>query len=99
MGIDSSIIDLCLAIFDWANFRRTKGAIKLHLILDHDGYLPSFAVITEGKVADVKIAKQLKFDPGTIIVYDRAYIDYELFGRWSVRLDPRRLKVYILLPE
>jgi hypothetical protein len=48
MGIDSSIIDLCLAIFDWAHFRRTKGAIKLHLTLDHDGYLPSFAVITEG---------------------------------------------------
>ncbi|MCL6543543.1 MAG: IS4 family transposase [Roseiflexus sp.] len=85
MGIDSSIIDLCLAIFDWAHFRRTKGAIKLHLILDHDGYLPSFAVITEGKVADVKIAKQLKFDPGTIIVYDRAYIDYELFGRWTAQ--------------
>lgn len=85
MGIDSSVIDLCLAIFDWAHFRRTKGAIKLHLILDHDGYLPSFAVITEGKVADVKIAKQLKFDPGTILVYDRAYIDYELFGRWTAQ--------------
>jgi len=73
MGIDSSIIDLYLVIFDWAHFRRTKGAIKLHLILDHvgttrsrDGYPPSFPVITEGKVADVKIAKQLKFDPGTI---------------------------------
>lgn len=85
LGIDSSVIDLCLAIFDWAHFRRTKGAIKLHLILDQDGYLPSFAVITEGKVADVKIAKQLKFDPGTILVYDRAYNDYELFGRWTAQ--------------
>ncbi len=85
LGIDSSVIDLCLSIFDWAHFRRTKGAIKLHLILDHDGYLPFFAVITEGKVADIKIAKQLKFDPGTILVYDRAYNDYELFGRWTAQ--------------
>lgn len=60
-------------LYGWAKFRRTKGAIKLHLILDHDGYLPSFAVITEGKVSDVKVAHTLKFDPGTIVVYDRVY--------------------------
>ena len=50
------MIDLCVSVFDWAKFRRTKGAIKLHLLLDHDGYLPCFGVITEGKVHDVKVA-------------------------------------------
>ncbi len=85
IGMDSSIIDLCLEMFDWAHFRRTKGAIKLHLLLDHDGYLPSFAVITEGRVSDVKVAHQFQFDPGTIVVDDRAYNDYELFGRWTAR--------------
>jgi uncharacterized protein DUF4372 len=49
MSLDGSIIDLSVSMFDWAKFRRTKGAIKLHLLLDHDGYLPSFAVVTEGK--------------------------------------------------
>lgn len=85
IGMDSSVIDLCLEMFDWAHFRRTKGAIKLHLLLDHDGYLPCFAVITEGRVSDVKVARQFQFDPGTIVVDDRAYNDYELFGRWTAR--------------
>jgi hypothetical protein len=83
VSMDSSVIDLCLSLYDWAKFRRTKGAIKLHLILDHDGYLPSFAVITEGKVSDVKVAHTLKFDPGTVVVYDRGYNDYLLFGNWT----------------
>jgi hypothetical protein len=83
VSLDSSVIDLCLALYDWAKFRRTKGAIKLHMILDHDGYLPSFAVITEGKVSDIKVAHTLKFDPGTIVVYDRGYNDYLLFGKWT----------------
>ncbi|CAG0940081.1 hypothetical protein BROC_00894 [Candidatus Brocadiaceae bacterium] len=77
----SSTIDLSLSLFDWAKFRRTKGAVKLHLILDHDGYLPSFAVITEGNVSDVKVAHQLHFDPGTIVMDDRGYNDYSLFGK------------------
>ncbi len=83
LTLDSTIIDLCLSLFDWAHFRRTKGAIKLHLILDHDGYLPSYAYITEGNIADVKIAQGLQFDPGTVIVDDRAYNDYRLFGQWT----------------
>ena len=81
VGLDSTTIDLCLAMFNWAHFRRTKGAIKLHLLLDHEGYLPSFAVITEGKVADVKVVSQFHFAPGTIVVDDRGYNDYALFGR------------------
>jgi len=85
ISMDSSIIDLCLEMFDWAHFRRTKGAIKLHLLLDHDGYLPSFAVITEGNVSDVKVAQQFRFDPGIIVIDDRGYNDYKLFGRWTVQ--------------
>jgi hypothetical protein len=85
VSLDSSVIDLCVTLFDWAKFRRTKGAIKLHLLLDHDGYLPSFAVITEGKVSDVKVAHTLRLDPGTIVVYDRGYNDYSLFGQWTSR--------------
>jgi hypothetical protein len=85
MSMDSTIVDLCLSMFDWARFRRTKGAIKLHLLLDHDGYLPSFAIITEGKVTDVHVARQFKFDSDTIVVDDRGYNDYELFGLWTAQ--------------
>ena len=85
VGLDSTIIDLSVTLFDWAKFRRTKGAIKLHLLLDHDGYLPSYAVITEGKVSDVKVVPQFHFAPGTIVVDDRAYNDYALFGRWTAQ--------------
>jgi hypothetical protein len=83
VSLDASTIDLCLSVFDWAKFRRTKGAVKLHLLLDHDGYLPCFAVITEGKVHDVRIAKTLVFPAGTVVVYDRGYNDYRLFGEWT----------------
>jgi len=79
MSLDGSIIDLSVSMFDWAKFRRTKGAIKLHLLLDHDGYLPSFAVLTEGKTSEIKVARTLRFTPGTILAIDRGYIDYEWF--------------------
>jgi hypothetical protein len=85
ISMDSTTVDLCLKIFDWAKFRRTKGAIKLHLLLDHDGYLPSFALVTEGNVSDVKVARLFHFDPGTIVVDDRGYNDYALFGRWTTQ--------------
>ena len=83
VSLDSTVIDLCLSAFDWARFRRTKGAVKLHLVLDHDGYLPCFGVITEGGVHDVKVAQQLNFAPGTVVVDDRGYNDYRLFARWT----------------
>jgi len=83
VSLDASTIDLCLSVFDWAKFRRTKGAVKLHLLLDHDGYLPCYAVITDGKVHDVKVAQTLVFPAGTVVVYDRGYNDYRLFGEWS----------------
>jgi len=83
LTLDSTIIDLCLSVFNWAHFRRTKGAIKLHLLLDHDGYLPTYAWITEGNVSDVKIAQGFEFNAGTVVVDDRAYNDYGLFGKWT----------------
>ena len=83
LSLDSSVISLCLALFPWAQFRRTKGAVKLHLLLDHDGYLPSFACISEGKKHDVHIARLLSLAPGSIIAMDRGYNDYRLFANWS----------------
>jgi len=81
VSLDSTVIDLCATLFDWAKFRRTKGAVKLHCLLDHDGYLPSVVVVTEGKRHDVRVARTLRWDPGTIVVMDRAYVDYAWFGR------------------
>ena len=81
VSLDSTVIDLCATLFDWAKFRRTKGAVKLHLLLDHDGYLPSVVVITEGRRHDVRVARTLRFDPGTIVVMDRGYVDYAWFGQ------------------
>ena len=83
VSLDSTVIDLCLSMYDWAKFRRTKGAVKLHLVLDHDGYLPCFGLVTDGKVADVKAAWQIAFAPGTIVVDDRGYNDYRLFAEWT----------------
>ncbi len=76
VSMDSSSIDLCASLFDWARFKRTKGAVKLHLLLDHDGYLPAFACITDGKASDIGVARQFQFAPGTVVVMDRAYVDY-----------------------
>ena len=84
LSLDASVIDLCLSLFDWAKYRQTKGAVKLHLLLDHDGYLPIFAQITDGSVHEVKIAQKLGFPPGSIVVVDRGYTDFGLFGRWTV---------------
>lgn len=83
VSMDSTVIDLCLSMYDWAKFRRTKGAVKLHLVLDHDGYLPCFGLITDGKVSDVKAAWQIDFAPDTIVVDDRGYNDYRLFANWT----------------
>jgi IS5 family transposase len=81
LSLDATVIDLCAAVFDWAQFRTTKGAIKLHLLLDHDGYLPSYAVITEGKVHEIQVARKLKLQRGTMLVFDRGYSDYDWFQR------------------
>lgn len=82
-SIDSTTIDLCLAVFDWAHFRRAKGAVKMHTLLDHQGYLPCWAVITDGKAGDIVAARALNLQAGSIVVMDRAYIDYSLFSSWK----------------
>jgi Domain of unknown function (DUF4372)/Transposase DDE domain len=82
LSLDSTIIELCVTMFDWARFQKTKGAVKLHLLLDHDGYLPTYALITDGKTADLTVAQQLALPKGSVVVMDRGYIDYEMFERW-----------------
>jgi len=82
-SLDASIIDLCITMFDWAKFRRTKGAIKLHLLLDHDGYLPVFLNISDGKMHEVNIAKTLKLPPDSILAIDMGYTDYKQYNNWT----------------
>jgi hypothetical protein len=82
-SLDATVIELCAGLFDWAKFRQTKGAVKLHLLLDHDGYLPVFAHITTGKVHEIKVAQAMTFPPGSIVAIDKGYIDYDLFWRWT----------------
>lgn len=82
-SLDATLIELCVSLFDWAKYRTTKGAVKLHLLLDHDGYLPVFAHVTEGRVHEVNIAKSLQFPAGSIVVMDRGYVDYEMFSIWA----------------
>jgi len=76
-AFDSSTIDLCLSLFPWARFRKRKGAIKLHTLLDLRGNIPSFISITDGKVHDVNVLDQLIPEPGSIYIMDRAYLDFE----------------------
>lgn len=82
-SLDASLIELCVTLFDWAGYRQTKGAVKLHLLLDHEGYLPVFACITEGKVHEVKIARNLTFPKGSILAIDMGYTDYKQFSMWT----------------
>ncbi len=81
--LDSTVIDLCLEVFDWAHFRKKKGAIKLHTVLDFDGCLPVFVDMTNGKVHDVKAAQDIEFPTASIVVADRGYVDF----KWMSQLD------------
>jgi len=83
VSIDSSVITLCLSLFPWAEYTRTKGGVKLHLMLDHDGYWPTYAHLTEAKCHDVHFARTLALPKGSVVVMDRGYVDYELWGRWT----------------
>lgn len=82
-SFDASLIDLCLTLFDWATYRKTKGAVKLHLLLDHEGRLPVFVNITEGNVHELNIARKHSFAPGSIVAIDRGYTDYGMFASWT----------------
>lgn len=83
LSLDSTTISLCLSLFPWAKFRQTKGAVKLHLLLDHDGYLPTYAYISNGKKQDVTVARKISFPIGSIVTMDRGYNDYKLFASWT----------------
>lgn len=78
---DATLIPLCLSVFPWAKYRKRKGAMKLHMLLDHNGYLPSFIRMTEGRCHEVNVVKNERFDfpdlpPDSILTVDRGYIDY-----------------------
>jgi hypothetical protein len=87
LSLDSTVIPLCVSTFDWAQYKRTKGAVKLHLVLDHEGYLPCYAVITDGKTSDIEAARAMSFAPGTMLVFDRGYPDYD----WWLSLSRRKV--------
>jgi DDE family transposase/uncharacterized protein DUF4372 len=75
-ALDSTTIDLCLTLFPWAKFRRHKAAVKLHTLLDLRGSIPSWVVITDGKVHDVNLLDQLVFEAGAFYIFDRGYLDF-----------------------
>ncbi len=83
MSLDATHIDLCLAVFDWAEYSTTKGAIKVHVGLDHAGHLPSFVRVTDGKGSDIDEARRLRLPPGSIVAADRLYQDF----KWLRTLD------------
>ena len=88
--LDSSVINLCLSVFDWAKYRTTKGALKLHMLLNNRTAIPELVNITDGKEGDVTVAKKIntkQLEKGSIIVFDRAYIDYQ----WWSELDENGL--------
>jgi hypothetical protein len=76
-ALDASTIDLCLSLFPWARFRKTQGAVKLHILLDLRSNIPSFISITEGKVHDVNILDELIPEPDSVSIMDRGYLDFE----------------------
>ena len=84
ISMDATLIHLSLSMFEWAEFRRTKGALKLHMQLDHDGYLPCFAFLTNARTHEITVARRLSFQPGSILVFDRGYNDYAWFYRLTL---------------
>jgi hypothetical protein len=83
LSLDSTTITLCCNLFPWAKFRKAKGGVKAHVLLDHDDYLPGYVLITDAKRSDVKMADAFTLNAGSIVVMDRGYNDYGLFGRWT----------------
>jgi len=78
-SIDATLIALCLSLYNWAKFRTTKGAVKLHLKLNHAGYLPTFMVVTTGKVHETKVAPSIPLEKGDVAIFDRGYTDFSWY--------------------
>jgi hypothetical protein len=84
-SLDATTITLCASMFDWARYKRKKGGVKVHLVLDHDGFLPTFAVIREARVFDIEVGRILEFPADSIVAFDRAYNDFRFFYDLSRR--------------
>ena len=80
-SLDATTISLCLSLFPWASFRQAKAGIKMHTLLDHDGYIPAFITVTNAKIHEGPVAKTLELPMGSIVVFDRGFIDYSWFQR------------------
>ena len=84
LSLDSTTISLCLALFPWATFRRAKGGVKAHVLLDHADYMPSFVHLSEAQMHDARVLPLLpQLNPGSIVAMDRGYNDYAQFGKWT----------------
>jgi hypothetical protein len=84
-SLDATVIDLCLSLYDWAKFRTTKGAVKLHVKLNHAGYLPTFAVVTTGKVHETQVAPSIPWERGDVAIFDKGFTDF----LWYKNLDDK----------
>jgi len=84
-SIDATVIDLCLSLYNWAKFRTKKGAVKLHVKLNHSGYLPTFAVVTTGKVHETQVAPSIPLERGDVAIFDKGYTDFA----WYKSLDDK----------
>ena len=84
-SLDATTIDLCLKVFPWSHSQQSKGAIKLHVGLDHSGMLPEFVAITDGKTHDITAGRALRLPKGSMVVFDKAYIDYRWFNSLNER--------------
>jgi len=85
LSLDSTTISLCLSLFPWAEFKKVKGGVKAHVLLDHDDYMPQFIHFTTASHSDVKAAHALPIQRGSIVAMDRAYIDYDLWAKWTTQ--------------
>lgn len=85
--LDSSTISVCLSLFDWAKFRKRKGGLKLHTVLDYDGCLPVYCHISEAKKHDSQVSRMIDFPQGSVLLFDRGYVDF----KWMNDLDSRKI--------
>ncbi|MDR2488889.1 MAG: IS4 family transposase, partial [Desulfovibrio sp.] len=77
--MDATTIKLCLALFPWASFRQAKGGVKVHTLLDHDGYIPAFATLTDAKTHESRVAQAMELPKGSIVLFDKGFISYPWF--------------------
>ena len=84
-SLDATLIELCVRAFPWATYRQTKGAIKLNMLVDHDGYLPVFLDFTHGDVHEAACARSLDLPRDSMVVCDRGYVDYAMLYNWNLR--------------